>query len=233
MKKIFFIVLSIVSIVVKAETEDVAKSDSVKSDTSKLEFNFKWDPSNETGRCVNAQGKEGYNPKHLGECGDLRGMSLSTTDLNGYNLDGSVFDGLKLVGYNFNGASLRGIKASGTDFSRSRLNGANLTGSDLSGADFSKSELYGSYFVKAKLSGAQFKDSKLGGSHFESAQLEGAYFNVSLKTVNLKNAIYSAGTYLKLDTSEYASRGLVRWEDYKEVKKDIKPAPERVPASKQ
>jgi hypothetical protein len=223
MNKLIFIILCLVPNVVMAEAEDAVK----------VEFTFKWDPNTETGRCVNSQGKEGYNSKYLGECGDLRGMSLSTSDLNGYNLDGSVFDGLKLIGYNFNGASLRGIRASGTDFSRSKLNGANLTASDLSGADFSKSELYGSYFVKAKLSGAQFKDCKLGGAHFEFSQIEGAYFNVSVKTVNFKNASYSAGTFLKMDPNEYASRGLVRWEDLREAKKDVKPVPERVPAAKQ
>jgi hypothetical protein len=222
MKKIFLIVLSLVSIIVKAENEGVAK----------LDYTFKWDPGTETGRCLNSQGKEGYNSKHLGECGDLRGMNLSNNDLNGFNLDGSILDGLKLIGYNFNGASMRGIKASGTDFSRSKLNGANLTGSDLSGADFSKSELFGSYFVKSKLSGAQFKDCKLGGSHFESAQLEGAYFNVVVKTVNFKNATYTDGTFLKLDPSEYASRGLVRWDEVREAKKEVKPVQERVPASK-
>jgi uncharacterized protein YjbI with pentapeptide repeats len=200
---------------------------------SKPEYSFKWDASTETGRCLNAQGKEGYNSKFLGECGDLRGMGISKNELNGFNLDGAILDGLELVGYHFNGASLRGIKANGTNFSRSHLNGANLAGADLSGADFSKSELDGSYFNKAKLSGAKFKDSRLAGAHFDSAQLEGAHLSTSIKTVSFKNATYSAGTYLKMDSAEYASRGLLSWEEAREQKKESKPQQtERVPASK-
>lgn len=223
MKKIILLISCVFSVSTWAESEN----------GSKPEFSFKWDSNTESGRCLNAQGKEGYNPKHLGECGDLRGMGLSSSDLNGFNLDGALLDGLSLIGYNFNGASLRGIKANGTDFSRSHLNGANLSGADLSGANFSKSELDGSYFNKAKLSGAQFKDSRLAGAHFESAQLEGAHFNSSIKTVSFKNATYSAGTFLKMDSADYASRGLVPWEEAREIKKDKSAVPpERVPASK-
>jgi uncharacterized protein YjbI with pentapeptide repeats len=177
--------------------------------TSKdLGFRFQWDNNTNSGRCLNNENKEGYNPHFVGICGDLRGLKLNNEDLNGLDLSGANFDGVSLKGAKLNGANLRGVRATGTDFSKADLNGANFDGAIVSGSLFNRSRMNGARFLGANLSGSKIKESQLHGIQMQNANLGGADIDSALKTANLLNATYTVGTVLPFEMAEAQKRGM-------------------------
>jgi len=182
------------------KADDVASKD--------LGFRFHWDSNTNTGRCLNNENKEGYNPHFVGICGDLRGLKMNNEDLNGLDLSGANFDGVSLKGAKLNGANLRGVRATGTDFSKADINGANFDGAIVSGSLFNRSRLNGARFIGANLSGCKIKESQLHGIQMQNANLGGTDIDSELKTANLLNATYTIGTVLPFEIAEAQKRGM-------------------------
>ncbi len=205
-----------------------------EDESKDLGYRFVWDPQTHTGKCLNKENKEGYNPYYLGQCGDFRGMSIGKYDINGKDIQGSNMDGINLRGVHMNGAFLRGISAKGTNFSKTQLNGAKFSGADLSGANFIRAELNGAELDYTNLSGAIFDDAQLHGTQMNNANLSGTKIATKIETVNLKSAKFSIGTALPIDPEVIAQRGMVDYNNPIAVaKKEVAPSEgERKPANK-
>jgi uncharacterized protein YjbI with pentapeptide repeats len=200
LKFAFLVALSQCGVLADAVAENVPGKD--------LGFRFQWDANAHTGRCLNSEGKEGYNPHFVGVCGDLRGLKLNNFDLNGIDLSGANFDGVSLRGAMLNGANLRGLRATGADFSKADLNGADFDGAIISGSIFNRARMNGANFYNANLSGAKIKESQLHGVHMQTSNLGGTTIESDLKTANVKDATYTVGTLLPFEATEAQTRGM-------------------------
>lgn len=120
-----------------------------------------------TGKCLDADGREGYNPgtreslvrtRH-GECADFSGPrpNLTYLRLHGANLRGANFQGAAWYLGSIEDSDLTGANLSGTwgqmDYTRSRLRAASLAGADLTysgleGADLDGADLRGARFSR-------------------------------------------------------------------------------------
>lgn len=177
--------------------------------------------------CANEQGIKGYNPHHVGPCGDLRGLSLQGREMSGLDLRGANLDGMNLRGLQLDGANLSGAKARGANFTKCKLNGANLTGADLSGAIFLRAELNGADFTSATLSGADLSLSQIEGTQFAKSDLGGAKINTQMRSSQLNGAVFSVGTTMPDSVGDLQKRGMVEASRVNDV------TPERRPASRQ
>lgn len=175
-----------------------------------LGFRFQWDATGHTGRCLNADGKEGYNPHFVGACGDLRGLNLSNNDLNGMDLSGSNLDGVSLRGTMLNGANMKGVRATGADFSKADLNGADFDGAVVSGTLFNRARMNGANFYGANLSGSKIKESQLHGIHLQSTNLGGAVIESGMATANVQAATFTIGTVMPFEVADAEKRGMKR-----------------------
>lgn len=162
------------------------------------------------GKCVNSEGTAGFNPKYLGQCGDLRNITISNFDLSGIDFSGALFNQASLQKNNWEGAILEGADLSMANLSggslakvrlkKTLLKGANLknvsvdeailsssdfTGADLTGVQWSFVSIEScrfdrALFVGAALDGATFKDSTFKGTAFGKADLSYAIFESAL-----------------------------------------------------
>lgn len=180
------------------------------------EYFFSWNAETNQGRCLNAQGVEGYNPKFVGPCGDLRGYNFEGLSLlNGVDLRGAILDGVNLSGFSLNGANLTAVKARGASFNGSEMNGAKLSYGHFEGSTFKNVEINGAYLQNAFFSGAIFNKSKLYGVDFSFSDIGGSSFNGDLNTVNFKGSLISYGTVLPFDEEVAKDRGLLLGNSYR------------------
>lgn len=188
---------------------------------------FKWSAETNTGQCINNQGAEGYNPRFIGPCGDLRGYDFnSLSSLNGVDLRGAILDGMDLSGFSLNGANMTGVKARGTIFDGSELSGAKLAFGHFEGSSFQKVDLNGAYLQHANFSGASFQKSSLYGVDLSHADIGGAKFTDDLNTVKFRNSLISYGTQIPFDEKSAEDRGILLGNVYhmKNTKKSEKSA---------
>lgn len=86
-------------------------------------------------RCLHPDGRSGYNPGRLGECGLIYQSPAPGASLAGANLQGIVIlPGLSLASANLKGANLSYAHLGGVDLSGASLEDARWTQADLSGA---------------------------------------------------------------------------------------------------
>jgi uncharacterized protein YjbI with pentapeptide repeats len=202
-----------------------------------LGYRFQWDTNTHSGRCLNSEGKEGYNPHFIGNCGDLRGLKLNNVDLNGMDLAGANLDGVSLRGAMLNGASMKGVRATGADFSKADLNGADYDGAIVSGCYFNRARMNGANFYGANLSGSKLNESQLHGIYLQNANLGGAIIESEMKTAHVENATITVGTVLPFEMPEAQKRGMKHIQlDTSVAKSSVKDKEEkkdeRKPASK-
>jgi uncharacterized protein YjbI with pentapeptide repeats len=162
-----------------AHGQTIAQGPASEPPAAGLRFRF----DEQSGRCLDAQGREGYNrgsrelmKTREAECADFsdRGLNLTYLHLTGANLRGANF------------ANVPWYLGSITD---SDLTGANLSGTS------GQMDYRGSRFRKARLSGAD-----LGWADLRDADLEGA---------DLRGAKFSRHTRLPFDHDEARRRGMV------------------------
>lgn len=119
-----------------------------------------------SGRCRDAEGREGYNPgsrdllKGLegGECADFRGkehnltyLRVSRANLRGANFAGALFYLGSITDSDLTGADLSGTSGQ-MEYTGSRLRRANLSGADLSWSDLRETDLDGADLRHARFS---------------------------------------------------------------------------------
>ena len=159
--------------------------------------------------CANDQGEFGYNPGLQGECGDLRGSQLHSTDLRGKNLFGANLSGMdlrkvdlrdavllradltqaKLWKADLRGADLRGAKLTGAELIQAKLDGARLEGAELEDASLTQASLEGASLLGANLQGAILKDARLNQANLQGADLSDAVlFGSDLREADLRGA---------------------------------------------
>jgi uncharacterized protein YjbI with pentapeptide repeats len=159
--------------------------------------------------CANDQGKLGYNPDHLGECGDLRGNKLPSHTLMGKNLFGANLSGMdlrkadlrdavllradltqtRLWEADLRGADLRGAKLTGAELIKAKLDGARLQGADLTNASLTQASLEEANLLGANLRGAILKDAGLNQANLQVADLsEAVLFGSDLRQADLRGA---------------------------------------------
>ena len=159
--------------------------------------------------CANDQGELGYNPDHLGECGDLRGNQLQSRTLMGTNLFGANLSGMdlrkadlrdavllradltqaRLWEADLRGADLRGAKLTGAELIKAKLAGAKLQGADLTNASLTQASLEGADLLGANLQGAILKDADLNQANLQVADLsEAVLFGSDLRQADLRGA---------------------------------------------
>ena len=126
-------------------------------------YSFQWNEQTQTGLCMDSEGVEGYNPRFVGPCGDLRGYQFQSVFLDGVDLRGAILDGMNLQKFSLNGTNLLGVKARGVNFSGARLNGANLSFGQFEGSNFEKAQMNGANLSQAQLSGALLSHSPCMG----------------------------------------------------------------------
>jgi len=124
---------------------------------------FRYDEA--SGRCLDTEGREGYNPGVLEalrrgnglECGDFRGrrynltyLRVSRANLRGANFEGALFYLGSITDSDLSGADLSGTSGqmdyTGSRLRRARLSGADLSWSDLRGSDLDGADLRGARF---------------------------------------------------------------------------------------
>ena len=140
--------------------------------------------------CTSPDGVIGYNPAHLGECGDHRGLYY-----RGYN-----FENAKMAGSNFSGKTTDLREASfyltdlrSSNFSKANLQSANFGYSRLIGADFRNSKARKAIFFWTNL-----QNARLQGADFSFADLRGATMHLSFidSSTKFEYAIYDGYTTL-------------------------------------
>ncbi len=169
---------------------------------------FQWDAQAQSGTCTNVDGVEGYNPRFVGPCGDLRGYDFRALSLDGVDLRGAMLDGMNLEGFSLNGTNLTAVKARGAIFSKARLNGANLSYGHFEGSRFDKAQLNGANLKSARFSGSSLDKASLYGANFKKSDLGGAKLSGNLNTVKFESALYSYGTKLPFDEKVASNRGM-------------------------
>jgi uncharacterized protein YjbI with pentapeptide repeats len=127
---------------------------------------------------------------------DLAAARLGRADLSGALLQGAQLSGADLRGANLSGASLQDAKLvqghlqevdmSGADLSSADLADAWLTGADLSGADLSSADLADAQLTGADLSGTKLTSADLSGATLYETKLLGA----QLQAAQLSGSIF-------------------------------------------
>lgn len=194
-----------------------------------------WDAKTGKGRCVNAEGKEGYNRITLeefkatknGVCAQLQGAPLANADLENADLRladlrGADFSGAQLLNANLSGARL-GISPA-LFGRRANLKGAKMYGAQLPGANLFSANLKGAYLVDANLkdagmfladvSSADLRGADLSGAWMAGANLTGAVVGMSptMSETDLSGAQYDDDTTLPFPKDEAILRKMV-WLD--------------------
>jgi uncharacterized protein YjbI with pentapeptide repeats len=126
----------------------------------------------------------GYNPSYLGQCADLRSVTLSGFSLDDLDLSGAAFDhsdlqntsfkGSNLTGASFAGAAMGGVDFDGAILHRTSFAGASLVNTHLAGADLLEVD-----FTAADLTNALLNNMNFPGCIFSAAQLAGAQMDHS------------------------------------------------------
>lgn len=122
--------------------------------TDSIEFSF----DEERKICINQNGERGLNHGHVGDCGDLEGLSLK-----------SILKEEKIIGIKMRGANLRGVDFSGLNLSLTDLSYSNLDEAILDGAAIISSRLDGASLRGASFIAAELARISANGTHFESA----------------------------------------------------------------
>jgi uncharacterized protein YjbI with pentapeptide repeats len=146
------------------------------------------------GNCVNGQGETGLNPGFIGQCGDLRGVTLSRLDMSDTDLSGSKFNSsdLQLTQFNrsilidvdFEGAHLQGVEFAGAKIERSKFNRA-----DLQNSRFGDAQVKESRFSLAVMEGLDLSYTNFSGCTFDGARLNKANLqDADFSAVNLQEA---------------------------------------------
>ena len=156
---------------------------------------------------------------------DLKGETLNTANLSGYDLRGADFTGAMLFAVDLSGADLAGAKLRGADLSSASLNGTDLRATilsdaklhraDLNQANLDKVELYGvditdakliratlreAHLIGADLSGSNFTDADLAGAKLDKTRLVGARLHrTNLRGVTLRQTVASGADFYKAD----------------------------------
>jgi hypothetical protein len=136
---------------------------------------------------------------------DLEDLDLSFADFSGADLSGATLSGADLTGANLTGATLSYATLSyttlnGAIFKGAKLRGANLRGADLRHADFSNAFMRGAVLEQATLTGAVMLHAQLHGANLQAADLREA---------DLRDAILTRATLPdgdKWDTCTEVSR---------------------------
>jgi uncharacterized protein YjbI with pentapeptide repeats len=109
----------------------------------------------------------------LGRIRALEDLSASGLWQDGFDLQRTNLEGLRIPfsrwrGANFSGTVLRQADLHGVD-----LQGADFSDADLTGADLSAADLSGARFARACLSQADLRGAQLAGADFQDADLSG------------------------------------------------------------
>ncbi len=226
MKMKVFLLLGAIAILCSCEKSSM-------ENVSKPKYFFSWSEDSKTGSCKNKEGVEGYNPRFIGPCGDLRGYNFSINSLDGVDLRGAILDGMNLGGISLNGANLMAVKARGTVFSDSQLNGAKLRYGHFEGSKFSNTQLNGADLRNGFFSGVILDEASLFGANLSESDLGGAVFTEKLDTANLKNARVTYGTRLPFDEKMASNYGMKQANAHNDeiAKKQSAKKEERAPAS--
>jgi hypothetical protein len=151
------------------------------SDRPAVPLRFRYDE--QSGRCLDTQGRAGYNPgsrdlmgTREAECADFSGRGLNLTYLR------------------LTGANLRGANFANVPWYLGSITNSDLTGAILSGTS-GQMDYRGSRFRKARLSGADVR-----WADFRDADLEGA---------DLGGALFNQHTQLPFDNDEARRRGMI------------------------
>jgi uncharacterized protein YjbI with pentapeptide repeats len=168
------------------------------------------------GRCLNDKGEAGYNTGFLGQCADLRGVTLSKLDFSEMDFSGSLmtdadlqnssFTKAVLIQVDFTGAQLMGAgfnqaHIENSVFARASLQGASFDNAviknvDFQGADFSGQNLSGVVFDGCRFDGANFSGAKLTDSKLTKASIIKAKFeNSVLDGADLSSSNLTGGDF--------------------------------------
>lgn len=146
------------------------------------------------GVCKNGEGVEGLNPGYLGQCADLRNVTLLRFNLEDTDFSGSDFTASDLQDTSFKNSILTDVKFSGaflsgvifdgaqgrrTVFAKANLinahfAGATLDDADFTGADFTNGQLSYLSFVNGKFEEAIFAHATMDHIDLTGANLSGA-----------------------------------------------------------
>lgn len=150
-----------------------------------LEFRYR-QTSNGIYKCLNHRDQEGLNYGHLGECGQVSGMSFNSPSLHLW------IPGLQSIGSEYQTADFSGSYFVDSDFTSARMENADLSRilirrSKFTGSSMARISLKGAMVTQASFSGAdlsasQFAESSLSQSHFDDCGLKGANFKAALLT---------------------------------------------------
>ncbi len=165
------------------------------------------------GKCINAKGEEGLNPKTIGDCGDLRGMDFGKKDLRSKSLRGANFEGVNLAGAKLNGANFLKASLQKAKANDAVLDSADFTEAKLDQADFSRATGTSAVFTRASGNGLILKDVTLAKANFSGANLTaanlagGTFSEASFGNALLRNAVLEKGkfpdaTFASTDFSE-------------------------------
>lgn len=139
----------------------------------------------ETRKCVDINGREGLNPKFLGDCGDLRGQKLT------YLLGRPDAIPLQFRGADLTGADLRGLNLSATDFTDARMDRVLFDLSNLIHVTFLRTRLSGASFQKVTLTDSVFSLSDMNRADFSQAILNRVIFSAQ---IDLTRAVFNLAT---------------------------------------
>ena len=170
----------------------------------------------------------GFNPNHLGECGNLTRARFVRQDLTKKNFSGASFNGIYAYASQWEQANLKAtsfrrailmqvdlkksngdlVDAGGAFFkavnwSESKIREMLALAGRFNKVDFSKSDLTNSSFFGAHLVEVNFSECNLQGVNFEKA---------SLLFVNFKNAKFDDKTKLPFSEEEAIQRGMIKVE---------------------
>lgn len=187
----------------------IACQPQIQEDIRQPKYFFHWNAQLQKGECLNSQGVEGYNPKLIGPCGDLRGYRFNASALDGADLRGAILDGMNLSEFSLNGANLKAVKARGVIFDGASLNGAKLNFGQFQGARFNGAQLSGADLSHGDFSGASFHKASVAGLDASHSDLSGALFFTDLSTVNLQDSLLSYGTRLPFSEKSAESHGMI------------------------
>lgn len=167
--------------------------------------------------CVNSTGTAGLNPGYIGQCGDLRHLTVSGLGFDGLDLSGAVMDGsnftnssfsgtnftyASLVGANFSGVVMSNAILHNTNLSQANLIGTHFVGADIKTANFSQANLSGDLFSTMSLKGNSFNGANLASAALDGTDLSGIDFTSAIITnANLQSSKLDGATLNQADLS--------------------------------
>ena len=110
---------------------------------------------------------------------DLHGANLQGFDLNGCVFNDALLKEARMEGANLSatqldGADLRGARMEGANLSKARMRKANLNGAKIIEADLSEARMAGANLSEAWIEGADFSEARMEGADLSKARMEGA-----------------------------------------------------------